>query len=80
MKNNHTKLNDPWAISSLVIDQTRYVYGPTNGRTNGQPYQPTCAKQYTPTSLKGGGGLNNKKTIYIHTDVPFGKWRPIIFT
>ena len=30
MTNHHTKLEDPWAISSLVIDQTRFVYGPTN--------------------------------------------------
>ena len=33
-------------MSSLVIDWTRFVYRPT--------YQPTNAKQYTPTSLKGG--------------------------
>ena len=26
MTNHHTKLEDPWAMSSLVIDQTRFVY------------------------------------------------------
>ena len=36
MTNHHTKLEDPWGMSSLVIDWTRFVYGPT------------CAKQYTP--------------------------------
>ena len=44
MTNHHTKLEDPWAMRSLVIDRTRFVYGPTNG--------PICAKQYTPTSSK----------------------------
>ena len=29
MTNHHTKLDDPWAISSLVIDWMRFVYGPT---------------------------------------------------
>ena len=29
MTNNHAKLEDPWAMSSLVIDRTRYVYGLT---------------------------------------------------
>ena len=45
MTNHHTKLEEPLAISSLVIDRTRFVYGPT--------YQPACAQQYTPTSSKG---------------------------
>ena len=49
MTNPRTKLEDPWATSSLVIDQTRFVYGPTDLPTDGW----TCAKQYTPTSLKG---------------------------
>ena len=48
MPNHHTKL-DPWAISSLVIDWTRFVYGQTDRPTD----RPTFAKQYTPTSLKG---------------------------
>ena len=50
MTNHHTKLKDPLAMSSLVIDQTRFVYGPTDQRT----YRPTCAKQYNPTPSKGG--------------------------
>ena len=40
MTNHHTKLEDPWSMSSLVIDQKRVVYGQTD--------RPTCAKQYTP--------------------------------
>ena len=43
MTDHHTKLEDPWAISSLVIDWTRFVYGTTDRR----------AKQYTPSSSKG---------------------------
>ena len=50
MTNHHTKLEDPWAISSLVIDRTRFIYGPTYRPTDG----PTFAKQYTPPSSKGG--------------------------
>ena len=50
LTNHHIKLEDPWAMSSLVIDQTRFVYGWTDGWTDG----PTCAKQYTPSSSKGG--------------------------
>ena len=34
MTNNQTKLEDPWAVSSLVIDQTRFVYGPTDRPTD----------------------------------------------
>ena len=30
MNNHHTKLEDPWPMSSLVIDWTRFVYGPTD--------------------------------------------------
>ena len=45
MTNNHTKLEDPWAMSSLVIDRTRFVYRRTD--------QPTCAKQYKLSSSKG---------------------------
>ena len=56
MTNHYTKLeDDPWAMSSLVIDRTRFVYGWTD--------QQTCAKQYTPTSLKGAIILNTKMTI-----------------
>ena len=50
MTNHHTKLEDNLARSSLVIDRTRCVYGPTDIPTEG----PTCEKQYTPTSSKGG--------------------------
>ena len=32
MTNHHTKLKNPWAFSSLVIDQTRFVYGRTDGQ------------------------------------------------
>ena len=43
MTNHHTKFEDPWAMSSLVIDHTRFVNGPTDLQTN----QPTyCVKQY----------------------------------
>ena len=34
MTNHHTKLEDPWAMSSLVIDRTRFVYGPTKRPTD----------------------------------------------
>ena len=30
MTNYHTKLEDPWAMSSQVIDWTRFVCGPTD--------------------------------------------------
>ena len=33
MTNHHTKLEDPWAMSSLVIDRTRFVYIPTDRLT-----------------------------------------------
>ena len=32
--NHHTKLEDPWAMSSLVIDQAKFVYGPTDRPTD----------------------------------------------
>ena len=41
---HHIKLENPWAMSSLVIDKTRFVYGPTARRTD---------RQYTPTSSTG---------------------------
>ena len=43
MTNHHSKLENPWVMNSLVIDLT-----------DQQTYGLTCAKQYTPTSLKGG--------------------------
>ena len=45
MTNPNTKLEDPWAMSYLVIDRTRFVYRPTD--------RSTFAKQYTPSSSKG---------------------------
>ena len=51
MANHHTKSEDTWAISSLVIDRTRFVYGPTDRPTDG----PTFAKQYTPPLFFKGG-------------------------
>ena len=33
MTNHHTKLEYPWAMSSLVIDRTSFVYEPTNRPT-----------------------------------------------
>ena len=45
---SHDQPPYPWAMGSLVIDRTRFVYGPTDDR-------PTCSKQYTPSSSKGGG-------------------------
>ena len=47
MTKHHTKLEDPRAMSSVVIDRTRFVYGPTDRQTEWR----TCAKQYTPTPL-----------------------------
>ena len=44
--NHHTKVEDAWAMSSLVIDRTKFVYGQTDRLKS--------AKQYTPTSSKGG--------------------------
>ena len=34
MTNHQTKLQDPWAMSSLVIERTRFVYGPTDRPTD----------------------------------------------
>ena len=54
MTNHRTKLEDPWAMSSLIIDQTRFVYGPKDRLT----YQPTnqhVQSYVTPTSSKEGG-------------------------
>ena len=39
MTNHHTKLEDPWAMSFLVIDWTRFVYGPTDLPTDGQTFE-----------------------------------------
>ena len=54
MTNHHTKLEDPWAMNSLFIDRTRFVYECTDWLYN----QLTYAKQYTPTSPKGGIIIN----------------------
>ena len=66
MTNHHTKLEDPWAMSYLVIDQTRFVYGPTD--------QPTeMCKTIYPHFFEGRHkndvkiGVNNtKKNKYIN--------------
>ena len=42
MTNHHTKFEDPWAMSSLVIGRTRFVYR----RTYRLTYRPTCAKAW----------------------------------
>ena len=34
MTNHHTVSEDPWAMSSLVIDPTRFIYGQTDLPTN----------------------------------------------
>ena len=34
MTNHHTKLKDPWDMSFLVIERTRFVYRPTYRRTD----------------------------------------------
>ena len=56
MTNHNTKLEDPWSTSSLVIDRTRLVHGPTY-----RPTDVTCAKQYTTSSSKGGGIITKHK-------------------
>ena len=52
MTNQHTKLEDHWSMSSLVIDK---VCLQTDGPTDLPPGRPTdgpiCAKQYTPASV-----------------------------
>ena len=53
MTNHHTKLGDLQALSSFVIDRTRFVYGPT------------FAKQYTPSSSKWG--ITVFKIIHLNT-------------
>ena len=56
MTNHHTKLEDPWTMSSLVIDRTMFVNGPTNI---------ICKDIYIPSFSKGGilmkGGLIHLK-------------------
>ena len=53
MTNHHTKLEDPWAMSSLVTEPMD---------------RPTCAKQYTPILFKGGHNYLQLRTIFIdHT-------------
>ena len=37
-------------MSSLVIEQTRFVYGPTDQPIDRPTDRPTYAKQYTPAS------------------------------
>ena len=47
---------EPWAMSSLVIDRIMFVYGPTDQPTDG----PTFAKQYTPHFFEGGYNYYNE--------------------
>ena len=61
MTNHHTKLEDPWAMSSLIIDQKSLSTDrPSNRPTDG----PTCAKQYTHTSSKGSIKILNCPVKY----------------
>ena len=46
---HNTKLEDPWAMSSLVIDRTSFVYGPTDGQVQNN----TCIP---PLLRRVGGG------------------------
>ena len=65
MTNHHIKLEDPWAMSSILNDRTKFsVYGPSDLPTN----QPTCgrAKQYTPTYSKGGIIKHTKDMLYMY--------------
>ena len=55
MNKHHTKLEDPWVMSSLVIARTRFVYGPTDVPTD----RTTSAKQYTPHFFEGGIIIDN---------------------
>ena len=48
--------------SSIVIDWTRLVYGPTDGRAYRPTDRPTCAKQYTSHFFEGE---HNKMHIFI---------------
>ena len=67
MTSHHTKLEDPWAISSLVIDRTNFFYGPTDRPTYRPTDGPTYAKQYTPSSSKGGiiRWMYNQNNFYV---------------
>ena len=48
MTNHNTKIEYSWAMSSLVIDRTRFVYGPTD-----QPTDQICKAIY-PLLFEGG--------------------------
>ena len=60
MTNHNTKLEDPWAMSTLVIDRTRFVYWLTDGQTN------ICKAIYI-LFFKGG---------HNHSLLPFLTYRP----
>ena len=53
MTNHYPKLEDPWAMSSLVIDRTMFVYGPTD----------MCSEQLYSHFFEGG---HNKYLNYIN--------------
>ena len=66
MTNHHIKLEDPWATNSLVIDRTKFVYGPTDRQTDPLNDGPTCTKQYTPPPLFSKGVIIIIKIIILY--------------
>ena len=69
MTNHHIKLEDPRAMSSLVIDQPKFGYRPTNGLI----YWLACAKQYTPTYSKGDIITNTGNPYPL--SLPYWNWK-----
>ena len=55
MTNHHNKLEDPWSMSSLVIDRTRFVYGPTDQLTDRRT---NICKAIYPLFFEGSQFLN----------------------
>ena len=62
MTNHHTKLEDPWAMSFLVIDQTRFVYRRTDLPTDGLT---DMCKAIYPHFFKG----EHKKLLYLSLQI-----------
>ena len=60
MTNHHIKLEDSQSMSSLVIDQTRFVYGPTERPTIRRT---DMCKSIYPLFLEGG---HNKEYIMLN--------------
>ena len=54
MTNHHTKLEEPWAMSSLVSDRTRFVYGWTDRPTYLQRPTDRHVKNNIPPLLRRG--------------------------